>query len=79
MSSKALPGSGEPLTRRELEILELVGGGLTSRQIGARLRLSHHTVDAHVESARAKLGVHNRAAAVAAVLTAGLIPLGGVS
>lgn len=67
---------GEPLTRRELEVLQLVGGGLTNRQIATRLFLSVHTIDTHVESARAKLRVHSRTAAVAAALAAGLIPVG---
>jgi len=53
------------LTRREHEILTLVGAGLTSAEIGARLFISAKTVDHHVASAVGKLGAPSRAAAAA--------------
>lgn len=51
------------LTGRELEVVQLVAGGLSNRQIAARLVLSPKTVERHLESIYAKAGVHTRAAA----------------
>jgi DNA-binding CsgD family transcriptional regulator len=53
------------LTRREHEILTLVGAGLTRAEIAARLFISAKTVDHHVASAVGKLGAPTRAAAAA--------------
>jgi DNA-binding CsgD family transcriptional regulator len=55
------------LTRREHEILALVGEGLTSAEIAARLFISAKTVDHHVAAAVAKLGAPSRAAAAASL------------
>ena len=62
-----------PFTLREREILQLLVGGLTDRAIGEALFIGIRTVESHVGRILAKLGVHNRAAAVAAVLAAGLV------
>ncbi|WUU85855.1 response regulator transcription factor [Streptomyces cellulosae] len=51
-----LPG----LTEREREILELIGEGLTNRQIGRRLYLAEKTVKNHISRLLAKLGVERR-------------------
>ncbi|MEU5302691.1 response regulator [Streptomyces noursei] len=48
------------LSGREREILELIGEGLTNRQIGARLYLSEKTVKNHISRLLAKLGVERR-------------------
>jgi predicted ATPase/DNA-binding NarL/FixJ family response regulator len=49
------------LTRRETEIAELIGQGLSNREIAAKLVISKRTVDAHVEHIYAKLGISSRA------------------
>ncbi|MFD7690886.1 response regulator [Streptomyces sp. NPDC059781] len=51
-----LPG----LTDREREILNLIGEGLTNRQIGQRLYLAEKTVKNHISRLLAKLGVERR-------------------
>jgi DNA-binding CsgD family transcriptional regulator len=53
------------LSARELEVLRLVAGGQTSRQIAEALSISQHTVRRHLENTFAKLGVNTRAAAIA--------------
>lgn len=49
------------LTPRELQVARWLIGGLTFKQIGARLFLSHRTVEAHGQSVYRKLGVRGRA------------------
>lgn len=56
------------LTPREQQILELVGDGRTNAEIAAALCLAAGTVRRHLENIFGKLGVHNRTAAVAALL-----------
>jgi DNA-binding NarL/FixJ family response regulator len=55
----------KPLSRRELEILELVAAGSTNREAAAKLLISEATVKTHLLNIYAKLGVGDRAAAVA--------------
>ncbi|MCB5179445.1 response regulator [Streptomyces antimicrobicus] len=56
----------EALTKRELEVLQLVADGLSNQQISKRLFLSQATVKSHLVHIYAKLGVESRTAAVAA-------------
>jgi non-specific serine/threonine protein kinase len=49
------------LSRREREIAALVGEGMTSPQIAARLKIAERTVDSHAEHIRNKLGLRSRA------------------
>jgi DNA-binding NarL/FixJ family response regulator len=58
----AAHGAGGRLSEREREIVELVGEGLTNRQIGERLYLSPRTVETHLSRVFRKLGVSTRAA-----------------
>ncbi|MHA7985111.1 response regulator [Rathayibacter sp. CAU 1779] len=61
------------LTPRELEVLALVAEGATNRAAGARLHLSEATVKTHLLSVYAKLGVGDRASAVAEGFRRGLL------
>lgn len=61
------------LSRRELEVLELVRDGLSNLQISKRLFLSQATVKSHLVHIYAKLGVDSRTAAVAAATERGVI------
>ena len=56
-------GDSHELTKRELEVLRLLCGGETNKEIAAALVLSVRTVDRHVSNIYAKLGVSSRAAA----------------
>ncbi|MEU3059231.1 response regulator transcription factor [Streptomyces subrutilus] len=56
----------EALTKRELEVLQLVADGLSNQQISKRLFLSQATVKSHLVHIYAKLGVDSRTSAVAA-------------
>jgi DNA-binding CsgD family transcriptional regulator len=51
---------GGVLSRREAEIAELVGRGLTNRQIAASAHISERTVETHVGHVLAKLGFTRR-------------------
>jgi PAS domain S-box-containing protein len=61
------------LTRRETEVIALVADGNSARAIGAQLHLSPATIKTHLASVYHKLGVRDRAAAVATALRRGLI------
>ncbi len=61
------------LSPRELEVLGLITGGATNRDIAARLFITEATVKTHLLHIYGKLEVKDRAAAVAAALTSGLL------
>jgi DNA-binding NarL/FixJ family response regulator len=62
------------LTPRETEVLLLASHGLTQSEIARHLVVSVATVRTHFENIYARLGVHDKAGAVAAALRHGLIP-----
>jgi len=64
------------LSARELEVLRLVAQGETNRGVAARLFISEATVKTHLLHVYAKLGVNDRAAAVAAGYERGLLGAG---
>ncbi len=68
-------GPVETLTGRELEVLQLMAGGLANKQIAARLGISEHTVKFHLSSIYAKLGAASRTEAVTIGTRRGLIVL----
>jgi DNA-binding NarL/FixJ family response regulator len=61
-----------PLTPREVEVLTLVGEGLSNKAIARRLGISAHTVKYHLEAIFAKFGVRSRAEAVTRGLRLGV-------
>lgn len=65
----------EPLTERELELLDLLAEGLSNKLIAYRLSISEHTVKTHVASIFAKLGVSSRTEAVSQAIRRGLVML----
>jgi DNA-binding NarL/FixJ family response regulator len=71
------PGAArDALSAREVEILELVAAGTTNREAAARLFISEATVKTHLLHIYAKLGVSDRAAAVAEGYNRGLLTPG---
>jgi len=64
----------EPLSERELEILQLIAGGLSNQEIGSQLYLSLNTVKAHTRNIYGKLGVKSRTQAAARARTLGILP-----
>jgi two-component system, NarL family, nitrate/nitrite response regulator NarL len=66
--------SGSPiLSERESEVLRLIADGLSAPEIGTRLFISTSTVKTHVRNLFEKLGVSDRAAAVAEGMRRGLV------
>ncbi len=65
----------EPLTPREIEVLEQLAEGLSNKAIAARLGISDQTVKFHVASICGKLGAANRTDAVRRAVRRGLISL----
>jgi DNA-binding NarL/FixJ family response regulator len=64
----------EPLSQRELDVLSLIAQGASNRDAAGRLFISEATVKTHVLHIFAKLGVNDRAAAVATGFGRGLLP-----
>jgi DNA-binding NarL/FixJ family response regulator len=67
------PGSLPVLTAREREVLSLTALGRSRREIADRLCVSQATVKAHLGRLYEKLGVHDRAAAVAQAMRLGIL------
>ena len=68
-------GFDEPLTPREIQVLELLAEGLPNKAIAERLQISDQTVKFHVSSISGKLGAANRTDAVRRAVRRGLITL----
>ena len=64
--------AGPPVTRRELEILQLVAEGLSNKEIGKKLSITEGTVKNHVHNALEKLHMENRIQAAAYIVRQGL-------
>jgi DNA-binding NarL/FixJ family response regulator len=61
------------LSRRELQILQMLAYGATTKEIAHQLGISPHTVKTHIERIFEKLGANDRAQAVAIALRKGLV------
>jgi DNA-binding NarL/FixJ family response regulator len=48
------------MTRRELEVIELIGEGFSNKEIAQRLNIAAHTVKSHVRNVMEKLALHTR-------------------
>ncbi len=66
------PGARQGLTQRESEILSFVVSGLSNRAIATKLVIGDETVKSHLRSIYRKLGVSDRAGAVATALREGI-------
>ena len=64
------------LTQREVRVLQLVMEGKRNKEIAAGLSISEETVEVHMKNIFAKLGVHDRTAAVYVALRRGIIHVG---
>jgi two-component system, NarL family, response regulator len=65
----------EPLSARELEVLQLMAEGLTDREISDRLIITEHTAKNHVANILGKLGASNRTQAVVSAVRKGILDL----
>ena len=63
----------EPLTPREIEVLQLLSAGLGNKEIAAHLNISEHTAKFHVASIMGKLGAATRTEAVTLGIRHGLV------
>lgn len=72
-SDKPQSGALSQLTEREVEIVKLIAEGLSNKEIGEKLFISHRTVDTHRTNLMQKLGVHNIAGLVRLAIQEGLV------
>jgi DNA-binding NarL/FixJ family response regulator len=76
LMNRVRPKESDVLSQRELEVLALVAAGTTNRETAAKLFISQATVKSHLLNIYAKLGVGDRAAAVAEAYNRGLLTPG---
>jgi DNA-binding NarL/FixJ family response regulator len=72
--STSIPKELQELTEREREVLELIAGGLTNREIAEKMVISEKTVKTHVSNLLDKLGLEDRTRAAIWALKHGLGP-----
>ena len=73
LAIRCSPSPIEPLSQRELQVLQLIAEGFTNQEIAARLYLALHTVKVHNRKISAKLQVQRRTEAVASARELGLL------
>jgi LuxR family maltose regulon positive regulatory protein len=64
----------EPLSEREIEVLQLIAKGLSNQVIATRLVLSIHTIKTHTRNIYSKLAVNSRTQAIDKARTLGILP-----
>jgi DNA-binding NarL/FixJ family response regulator len=67
------PSGAAPLSPREVEILQKIAYGATTKEVADQLGISFHTVKTHLERIFEKLGANDRAQAVAIAIRQGLV------
>lgn len=72
-SETALDTSKFVLTEREIEILKWIANGLSNKEIGDKLFISHRTVDTHRTNLMKKLDVHNIAGLIRYAIRSGYV------
>ena len=77
VAAKAQSNPWDALSERERDVLKLAAAGMTNRGIGLQLSISDRTVQGHLASIYAKLGVSSRTEAVTKALQIGVIQLPG--
>jgi DNA-binding NarL/FixJ family response regulator len=65
----------EPLSQREMEVIQLVAEGMTNKSIASQLGISEHTVKFHLNSILGKLGAQSRTQAITLATRLGMIKL----
>ena len=71
--------AGTRLTDREVSVLELIGAGMSNREITERLHVSINTLKTYIRTAYRKIGVSRRAQAVLWAAQHGLVPVSGTT
>lgn len=61
---KEVNGNGEELSKREREVMKLIGVGLNYREVAEKLFISSNTVKTHLQHIYSKLKVNNKIAAI---------------
>jgi DNA-binding CsgD family transcriptional regulator len=69
---------GEPLSERELDVLQCVVNGASNKEVAAELSISQNTVKVHLRNIFTKLGVSSRTEATTAALQQGLVSIPGM-
>jgi DNA-binding NarL/FixJ family response regulator len=75
----ASPSAGENLTAREIEVMRLVGQGMTNEEISREINVSVRAVKGYLSEIFAKLGVSSRIEVITSCLHAGILSLEDIS
>lgn len=75
MPQESGASSGRALSPREREVLQLIGGGLSTKEMAARLGLSVKTIETHRRQVMEKLGIYNIAGLIKYAVREGLATL----
>lgn len=73
-----MPELGDPLTDREIDVLECIVDGATNQEVANALTISQNTVKVHLRRIYTKLGVSSRTEATTVALQQGLVTLPGL-